>query len=193
MKYRARKFFLLGEQYFKTAELLLETLINGGNSNAGVGNSYEEAYEIMEKNVAKSDATLFIPAIFMCLQSTELFVKGLMLLNEIEIDGTHEIQKFLEILKELYTESSLLYKEIKKMYYSHQEILKKYKKDNGITNSHDLYMSLRYPEKNNTSHDSISYYALIYNNDEGIELFRAIKQNLTNIRNSILLEYNRLF
>ena len=127
MKQRAKKYFLLAEQYFTTAELLLETLINNENSNAGVGNSEEEAYAIMERKVAKSDARLFIPAIFICLQSTELFVKGLLLLNGIEIDGKHEIQEFLKKLNEIYTENSPLYKEIKEIYYSHEKILQKYK------------------------------------------------------------------
>ena len=77
---RAWKFFRLGEQYAATAKLLLETLINNGNSNAGFGKTEEEALQDMERNASKSDMYLFVPAIFNCLQSTELFVKGLLLL-----------------------------------------------------------------------------------------------------------------
>lgn len=77
---RAKRFFRLGEQYVETAKLLLNTLINNGNSNAGFGKTLEEAQREMEMNASKSDLYLFVPAIFNCLQSTELLTKGLLLL-----------------------------------------------------------------------------------------------------------------
>ena len=76
---RAKQFFLLGEQYSETAQLLLDILIHNGNSNCGIGSTMEESVLEMEKNSLKSDLYLFIPAIFNCLQSTELFIKGLLL------------------------------------------------------------------------------------------------------------------
>ena len=53
MKDRARRYFLLGDQYLETSKLLLETLINNNNSNVGFGSTQEEAYEEMRKKVLK--------------------------------------------------------------------------------------------------------------------------------------------
>ena len=93
---RANRYLILADQYFETSKLLLETLINNENSNAGIGETQEEAYNKMNQNARKSDLYLFVPAILNCLQSTELFLKGLLLLNNIDIDETHEIQKLLD-------------------------------------------------------------------------------------------------
>lgn len=71
---------------------MLNTLINNGNSNAGFGKTPEEAQQEMEKNVSKSDLYLFIPAIFNCLQGTELLIKGLVLL-EVKVKDEAEIAK----------------------------------------------------------------------------------------------------
>ena len=193
MKKRAKRYFLLGDQYFETAKLLLETLINNGNSNAGIGKTEEEAYKQMVENVSKSDLYLFVPAIFNCLQSTELFIKGLLLLNNIEINDTHDVQKLLEKIKNSYTENSAVFKEFKRMYYSQENILKEFKKDNNITNSRDLYMSLRYPEKNDKKHTEYLFNSLMYNGEEGIKLFSSILENLEEIKNVVLIEYNRLY
>lgn len=190
---RAKQYFLLGDQYFTTAKLLLVTLINNGNSNAGIGNTEEEAYKQMIENVSKSDLYLFIPAIFNCLQCTELFIKGILLLNGIEIDNEHEVQKSLENIKQLYSKDSLIYKEFKNMYYSQEDILKQFKKDNNITNSHDLYIALRYPEKNDKDHTEYAFYSLMYNGDDGIKLFKRILKNLTAIRDKVLIEYNHSY
>lgn len=127
-KKRAKRYFLLGDQYLETAKLLFKTLINNDNSNAGIGETAEEAYEQMVDNASKSDLYLFIPAIFNCLQSTELFLKGMLLLNGIEINDKHEVQKSLENIKNIYTENSTVYKEFKKIYYSQEDILKNSKK-----------------------------------------------------------------
>ena len=51
----AKQYFLLGEQYSETANLLLEFLINNGNSNGGIGSTEEEAYQQMNENASKSD------------------------------------------------------------------------------------------------------------------------------------------
>ena len=138
---------MLAEQYGETAKLLLETLCNNGNTTWGIGNTQKEAEEKMQRNASKSDSSLFIPAIFLCLQSTELFIKDILLLNEVEINGKHDMQHAFGELEKLYSPTSLLYKEFKKMYHCQKEIMKQYRDVNHITNSHDLYMSLRYPEK----------------------------------------------
>lgn len=193
MKKRAKSYFLLAEQYGETANLLLETLCNNGNTTWGIGNTQKEAEEKMQRNASKSDSSLFVPAIFLCLQSTELFIKGILLLNEVEIDGKHDMQHAFGELEKLYSPTSPLYKEFKRMYHCQKEIMKQYRDDNHITNSHDLYMSLRYPEKVNPHHTPYTYYALMHNGEEGIKLFRSIQKNLSNIKNAVLEEYNRLF
>lgn len=192
-KERAHRFFRLADQYFVTAQILLETLINNDNSNAGIGKTQEEAYEQMKKNTSCSDLYLFIPAVFNCLQSTELFIKGLLLLNDKEIEGNHESQSSLSIIRDVYGEKSTFYKEFNKMYNSQEDIIKQFKKENNITNTKDLYESLRYPEKKDESRTPYDFSALMYNGNRGIKLFRKMLENLISIRTFILAEYNRLY
>ncbi len=191
IKKRARTYFRLAEQYTATATLSFKTLIAGGNSNAGCGNTMEEAESKMAENSAKSDLYLFIPAIFCCLQSTELYIKGLLLLNEIETDDTHEIQKLLEKLREKYNTKSSIYKAFCKIYYSEQEILKNYRVINKISNTQELYISLRYPES--TTGKQYEYYPLMCNGDNGVKLFKKLNDLIIDIKHQVWIEYNNLY
>lgn len=85
--------------------------------------------------------------IFNSLQSIELFVKGLLLLNNVKPEETHEISDLLKILKSIYGDKCEIYKSINKFYSNQIEIIKQFKKNNNITNTKDLYESLRYPKK----------------------------------------------
>ncbi len=70
---KARDYFIMADQYLETSKLLLETMINSGNSNFGIGKS--EAESEMLKNAMKSDSTLLLPTLFTCYQRIELFIK----------------------------------------------------------------------------------------------------------------------
>ncbi|MBQ8804327.1 MAG: HEPN domain-containing protein [Tyzzerella sp.] len=190
MKERALRFFRLAEQYSEAALLLLDTLFDNGNSNAGIGKTMEEAYIQMEKNSIKSDLYLFIPALFNCLQSTELFLKGILLLNETEFDNKHEVQKLLEKLKVIYGDNSSIYKEFYGVYSFQTNIIKQYKKDNEITNTHDLYISLRYPEHKGREYN---YSSLFCNGARGCDLFRKLRNNIEKIKNTVLREFRETY
>ncbi len=197
-KERAKQYFILGEQYLETAKLLLETLISNGNSNAGIGKTSEEACEEMEKNSSKSDLYLFIPAVFNCMQSTELFIKGLLLFNGENFKKEHGIENVLESLKNIYNEDSKIYSSLKTFYDNQIEIIKDYKQVNGLNNSYDLYMSLRYPEitlkptgnKKRGERISVNYMKLKYNGNSGIEQFKILLENIESIKKAILKEYD---
>lgn len=190
MKSRAKSYFVLADKYLETASLLLNVLINNGNSNCGIGLSEAEAEENMKNNVLNSDLTLFIPTIFNCYQSTELFIKGLLLLNSIEIKETHEVSDLITQIKQLYGDKSVIYKEINKFYKFQVEIIKKFKKTNSITTTQELYEALRYPE-NNKNHKKYQYFDLMYNGDLGIESFKTILKKIDAIKAAILEEYNK--
>jgi HEPN domain-containing protein len=119
-----------------------------------------------------------------------LFLKGLLLLNNIDIDETHETQKLLEKIKSKYSEKSVIYKGFKNIYFSQEKILKEYRKINNITNAHELYMSLRYPES--IAGKQYEYYPLMYNGDEGIKLFKKLCEDITNIKKFMLSEYHSM-
>lgn len=193
MKDRSRKYFLLADQYLETSKLLLETLINNDNSNAGFGSTQEEAYEEMRKNVLKSDATLLIPTIFNSYQSLELFLKGLLLFNGIEVDNTHEVSDMIVKIKDIYGDKSAIYKKIRAFYKEQVDILKNYKKNNNITTTKELYESLRYPENNLADlnkRKKYNYDDLKYNGDYGIDNFKLLLKRLKEIKEVILLEYH---
>lgn len=190
-KKRAKQYFLLGDQYSEAANLLLEFLINNGNSNGGIGSTEEEeAYQQMIENASKSDMYLFVPAIFNILQSTELFAKGLLLLNNIEIDETHDIEKLLKKLQNKYDNKPEIYTAFYNIYFSQQNILKEYRNKNGITNTNDLYASLRYPESKKGK--QYEYFYLMYNGDNGIKLFKKLQASIANIKKLVLNEYHYL-
>lgn len=191
-------FFRLGEQYAETARLLLETLINSGNSNAGIGNTKEEAHQKMHKNSAKSDLYLFIPAIFNCLQGTELFIKGLLILDGKTFERKHGVEDLLAKLKDSYTEGSEIYQKLQFFYESQIGIIKKFKQANGINTSYDLYMSLRYPEitlqppegKKKGENISVDYTELLCNGQLGIEQFKILLETLESVKLATVKEYH---
>ena len=193
-----KKYFLLGEQYGETAKLLLETLIKNGNSNMGIGSTMEEAKEMMERNSIKSDLYLFIPAIFSCLQCTELYMKGLILLSGNEFTRGHSAENLLDKLKEIYKEDSEVFSNYKAFYESQIDIIREYKRENGIVRTDDLYMSLRYPEitlhlsdgkKVNSS--EIGYEKLMYNGDVGIRQFSELLCIFKAVKQVTVKEYNQ--
>ena len=195
---RAKEFFRLGEQYTETAKLLLETLISNGNSNAGVGNTVEEALQEMERNSVKSDLYLFIPAIFNCLQSTELFIKGLLILDDREFEWKHGVEDLLVKLEDSYAESSEVYQKLHSFYKGQIGIIEHFKQTNGINTSYDLYMSLRYPEislysnkeKKQRTEITVDYTELLCNGQVGIEQFKMLLENLNAIKLATVKEYN---
>lgn len=193
MKDRAKKYFLLADQYFETSKLLLEILINNDNSNAGFGTTQEEAYEEMYKNVLKSDATLLIPTIFNSYQSLELFLKGLLLLNGIEIDNTHEASDMIIKVRNIYGQKSDIYKKIRVFYKEQVKIIKDYKKNNRITTTKELYESLRYPENNSLPIKEYDYFDLNYNGDFGIKNFKVLLKRLCEIKYVISKECNEKY
>lgn len=194
----AKEFFRLGEQYAETAKLLLDTLINNGNSNAGIGITFEEAYQKMERNASKSDMYLFIPAIFNCLQSTELIIKGLLLLVGENFERNHGVEKLLDVLKGSYKKDSDVFVALKSFYDIQIDIIQKYKQANGLTNTYDLYMSLRYPEITLRLQENekkgqkiiINYSDLIGNGIIGIEQFKLLLDNMEAVKCAAVREYN---
>lgn len=194
-KEQAIHYFRLGEQYTETAKLLLETLIKNGNSNAGFGDTQEEAMQDMERNVAESDMSLFIPAIFTCLQSTELYIKGLLLLNGEVFERKHGTEQLLTKLSSSYGENSEVYLTIKAFCENQIAIIENYRQTNRITQSKDLYMSLRYPEillstNNGKENVIIDYTDLICNGDVGIDQFKILSNNLDAVHLSTVNEYH---
>lgn len=100
----------MADQYLETSKLLLTTMINSGNTNIGLGKSELEAEINMKSNCLKSDSTLFLPALFSCFQSIELFIKGLLILNNIGFQNIHEVSDMIKALKEYYGETNIVYK-----------------------------------------------------------------------------------
>jgi len=198
---KAERFFKLGDQYGETANLLLETLINNGNSNAGIGKTAEEAQKNMEKTALKSDLYLFIPAIFNCLQTTELFTKGLLLLNDKTFQKTHSIEKLLEEIAISYGETSEINQALRDFYECQINIIEKYKQTNGLINSHDLYMSLRYPEitikikgeEKKEQQVDVDYTDLMCNGNCGIKQFKILQRKLQRVKSAVVNEYHNRY
>ncbi len=195
---RAKRFFRLGEQYVETAKLLLNTLINNGNSNVGFGKTLEEAQREMEMNASKSDLYLFVPAIFNCLQSTELLTKGLLLLVGKTIQRSHGVEELLKDIAMSYKEDSEVYQALIEFYEYQIGIIETYKQTNGIENSYDLYMSLRYPEitlkpkedEKKGKQITVDYTGLLCNGERGIEQFKILLEKLERVKLATVKVYH---
>ncbi len=194
-----KKYFLLGEQYGEVAIFLLETLIENGNSNSGVSNTIEEATRIMEEKSVKSDLYLFVPAIFNCLQCTELYVKGLILLSNKNFSRGHNAEDLLKILKEGYGENSEVFTSYNAFYKNQIKIISDYKAENSIVVTEDLYMSLRYPEitlhldNNAKVTREIEYEKMMYNGKKGIIQFKKLLKALKSVKKITLKEYDQKY
>lgn len=194
---QAKQYFKLGEQYAEAAKLLLETLISSGNSNAGIGKNFEEAQREMERNASRSDLYLFIPGVFDYLQSTELFIKGLLLLADKNFEHIHGVEGLLDDLKDCYSGDSDIYQKLSSFYESQIRIIEKYKQVNGINTSYDLYMSLRYPEinlkpekgKKKGKKITVDYNEMLCNGRIGIEQFKILIGSLEAIKLVTVKEY----
>ena len=185
-KERAKKYYLLATQYLESAKLLLNTMIENDNQNIGIGFGEKEALEDMAKKIVKSDVYLYTPTMFVSLQTVELFLKGLILLNDKEIEYSHEIDKKLKTLEEIYGRKSILYEAISDFYKNQMDILKKFKKTNNISNIPDLYEALRYPEKNQKVYE---YYDLKYKGREVINQYKSMLEKLDTIKDEAIKEF----
>ena len=198
---QAKEYFRLGEQYCEVAKLLLVTLINNGNSNAGMGKTAEEALRKMSNNAVKSDLFLFVPAIFNCIQSTELFIKGLLILEDIGFERKHGVEELLVKLKDANMEKSEVYQKLISFYESQIKIIERFKQANGIKTSYDLYMSLRYPEislqpeegQKKGKNISVDYAELFYNGQIGIEQFKVLLERLEAVKLATVKAYNSIY
>ena len=188
LKDRAKKYYLLADQYLETTKLLLNTIIENDNANYEIGCNEQEALKDMEESIIKSDVYLFIPSMFSSLQTVELFIKGLLLFNEREVTHKHEVNGMINELREIYGDNSDMFETINKFYKNQMEILKKFKKVNNITTTADLYESLRYPENNKKEYE---YFELKYNGKEVIKQYIKMLETLEKIKKEILKEYRK--
>lgn len=188
MKDRAKKYYLLADQYLEATKLLLNTIIENDNTNCGIGNSEKEALKNMEKYIVKSDVYLFIPSMFTSLQTVELFIKGLLLFNGREVTHKHEVNGMISELRDIYSNNSNIFKSINNFYKNQMEILKRFKKNNSITTTAELYESLRYPESNEKEYE---YFELKYNGKEVIKQYLKMLEKLEVIKKEILKEFRK--
>ena len=182
----AKKYFVLASQYYHTSKILLETIIQNNNLSIGIGFSEEEALIDFNKKIVKSDVYIFIPALFNSLQSVELFVKGLLLLNGKEIDYEHKLENSFLILKNIYGDKSEIYKSIKNFYNFQESVIFEFKKINNITTTEELYEALRYPENRNKKYD---FSSLRFNGKNGVGLLKKLLEKLQKINASVLQEF----
>lgn len=185
---KTKKYFLLADQYLETTKLLMNTMIENENRSVGIGRSEEEALENLKKNIIKSDAYLCIPCMFTAFQTVELFIKGLLLFNDEEITYSHEVVSIRDKLREIYGKDSGIYKSVSDFYKYQMEVLKKFKKNNNITTTTDLYESLRYPESTNKEYE---YFDLKYNGKEVINQYKKMLIRLDEIKTNILKEIRK--
>lgn len=186
---KAKDYFIMADQYLETSKLLLKTMINSGNSTIGFGLSEIEAETNMKNNSVKSDSTLFLPALFNCYQGVELFIKGLLYLNNNEFKNTHEISNMINGLKNVYGEKHNVYISFYNFYKYQLKIIEKFKNSNNITTMKELYEALRYPE-NNDRNKSYCYIDLRYNGDYGIEMFSKLLEKIDKLKDVVLSEFN---
>ena len=111
------------------------------------------------------------------------------MLNNIEIDGTHEIQQLLDKFPNKYVKSNI-YQSLRNIYFSQESILKEYRNKNHINNAYDLYESLRYPESK--SGKKYEYHYLLCNGNNGIKLFTTLYNQISEIKFFSLKEYHRI-
>ena len=183
---KAKRYFIMAEQYYSSAKVLLEEMISSSNYTCGFGKTENEAEKEMLRNSSLSDAKLFLPALFLCYQSVELFIKGVLKLNGKNIEERHEMSNMLNELKQIYGNEKQLYKEIRVFYKCQIEILNKYRKENNITTIKELYESLRYPENRGREYN---YQSLRYNGNCGIKMFEDLLEKMKKIRENVLSEY----
>lgn len=183
----SKKYFNLASQYLTSSKLLLKTIIENDNcsTGSGINSSDNDILLDLVKNIKKSDASLLIPALFLGYQSIELYIKGLLINKNEEIEKDHEVSKFYEKLKKCYGEDSYRYIDIKNFYSNQIEIIKMFKKNNEITTIKDLYEAFRYPEI--TSGD-IDHSSLRFNGQQIITQLKKLFKQLDKIEQDILSE-----
>ncbi len=186
MNDRAKKFFVLATQYYQTSKILLETIIQNDNLSVGSGFSEEEALLDFNKKIVKSDAYLFVPALFNSFQTVELFIKSLLLINGKEINYNHKLENSLLILKDIYGDKTKIYKSLKDFYNFQEDVIGEFKKMNQINSTEDLYEALRYPESKNKKYD---YSSLRFNGKSGVNLFEKLLDRLQEINKNVLQEF----
>ena len=183
-----KNYFLLGEQYYESARLLLDSVINNDNCSIGIGDTAEEAERNLINNIVKSDVYLFIPALFISIQCVELYIKGILLINSITMKNSHETSDMISSIKGKYGSKSSLYLCFNDFYNNCIKELKNYKKTNNITTTKELYDSLRYPEGKGKVYD---YFDIRYNGQKAIEHYKKMVKMLEKIHEEVLIEFRK--
>lgn len=182
-------YYILADNFCLSAIKLFQVIIDNGNKLIGIGKTEEEAEKNMIKSHNVSDAVLFIPALFLSFHSVELFSKGLLKMNNVKYDNTHNLDCLLKKLKDLYGEKSNIIKSISSFNGNFFEGLDKFKKFNNITNVNTLYEALRYP--NNQKIEFYDYTYLKCNFGKGIKYCETLIKKLKRVRTCIINEKNK--
>lgn len=186
-----KDYYILAESYCVSAKSLFQIIIDNENEIIGFGKTEQSAEKQMNKLHETSDATLFIPALFLSFHSVELFAKGLLKMNNIEFSDTHDLSTLLEQLKKIYAEKSDVIKSISRFNKNIFDKLKEFKNYNKITNVNEIYEALRYP--NNKSDKIYEHFFLKYNFDNGINYCKTLIKNLNKLRESVVEEKNKYY
>lgn len=182
-------YFILADSYSVSAKSLFQIIINNGNKLCGVGRSQDESNKKACKLHDTSDAALFIPALFLSFHSIELFIKGMLKMNNVNFNGTHDLTYLLKELEKIYGKKNKVVKSLSWFNKSFFDKLKDFKVNNKITSVNELYEAFRYPD--DKSGKLYEYFFLKYNFEKGISYCKTIIGKLDEVRNFVIDEVSK--
>ena len=183
-------FIPLAYNFWNTVQILVEQMENSGNKtmfhlNVIESETEEETEERINKIFQKNDNNIGIPIMFNFYHGLELFMKGLL---EIENINLLELNHNLEDLyKELKANESKYTPSLIRLLKSHiynAKYFNPFFESNNIKVK-DFYIALKYPQDKNCN-IPFKYYTIRGKEEETLKIYKAMSEATINFRDEIL-------
>jgi hypothetical protein len=176
-----KRFFLVGEQYLHTSRILLDKMVESGNKHIVISDK-EITWDEYESLTQFSDFNVLIPTLFNFYHGLELILKGMISLNNAEIETEHSFDRLLCMLKKLDKSNGEYLKIICKYIDKPLKIsfLDDYMKTENIGNINDLYMSFRYPA-NRHFNKNYEYFTVRYREEDILSEVQEMSEDISRI------------
>jgi hypothetical protein len=180
------RFIPIALHFWNIVQLLVEQMQTSGNkwsiySNVNEDESQEEEEKRLNEIFTRNDNNIGIPVMFNFYHGLELFMKGLLELENISLDKTnHNLKDLYKIIKENESSYPVSLIQVLKKHICDASSYNPFFKDNGIT-VNQFYLGLKYPQSKDGS-KKYNYASIRGKEEETLKIYLAMNAAINELK-----------
>jgi len=174
------RFIPIALHFWNIVQLLVEQMQTSGNKWS-IQDDYSEEDNGVNEIFKRNDISLGGPLMFNFYHGLELFMKGLLELENISLDKTnHNLKDLYKIIKENESRYSVSLIQVLKKHIYNQKSYNPFFKDNDM-DVNDFYIGLKYPQNRDGSKE-YNYASIRGKEEETLKIYLAMNGAINELK-----------